>query len=470
MKVLLIMADAQMHKFHLGTHVRSAREAPLSLTTLAALTPDRPDIEYTLVDESVDKVPLDLQADLVGISILTGTARRGYALADHFRSRGIPVVLGGAHATLLPEEARQYADSVVVGMAERIWPRLIEDFEAGRLQPEYREPEPDGDYAAGIPTPRWDLQRKSGYMMPYTVHATRGCVHNCDFCSVRGIWKKFQRRPVADVVRDIAAVPARRFVLNDVSPFDDLDYAKELLSAMIPLGKKWGGLATTRITDDPELFDLLQQSGCSYLLIGFESVNQRALKQIAKGFNKSTDYKTLMQRLHDAHIVVQGCFVFGFDHDTPDVFAATVAEVQDLKIDIPRYSMYTPYPATPLFQRLETEGRILSYDWADYDTMHVVIRPKQMSPAQLYEGFRWAYKETFKLRNILERTLATGRNFPITFMGNLTYRLFVKRLERARGFEMPLPDRPSPPARMLAPVRLPIVSADPPPPHLPAPP
>ncbi len=263
---------------------------------------------------------------------------------------------------------------------------------------------------------------------------------------------------MADVVRDIAAVPARRFVLNDVSPFDDVEYAKELLTAMVPLGKKWGGLATTRITDDPELFELLQRSGCSYLLIGFESVNQRALKQIAKGFNKSTDYKTLMHRMHDARIVVQGCFVFGFDHDTPDVFAATVAEVQDLKIDIPRYSMYTPYPATPLFQRLETEGRILSYDWADYDTMHVVIRPKQMSPAQLYEGFRWAYKQTFKLRNILERTLATGTNFPITFVGNLTYRLFVKRLERSRGFEMPLPDRPHPPARMLAPVRLPIVS------------
>lgn len=460
MKVLLIMADAQMHKFHLGSHVRSAREAPLSISTLAAMTPDEKDVEYTLIDESVDKVPFDFDADLVGISILTGTARRGYAIADHFRSRGIPVVLGGAHATLLPEEAALYADSVVVGMAEKTWPQLVKDFKAGRMQREYREPpaSSDSDYAEGIPTPRWDLQRNSGYMMPYTIHATRGCVHNCDFCSVKGIWKKFQRRPVADVIRDIAAVPSGRFVLNDVSPFDDVEYAKELLTAMIPIGKKWGGLATTRITDDPELFELLQRAGCNYLLIGFESLNQRALKQIAKGFNKSTDYKTLMQRMHKAGIVVQGCFVFGFDHDTPDVFAQTVEEVQDLKIDIPRYSMYTPYPKSPLFQRLEAEGRVLSYDWADYDTMHVVIRPKLMSPAQLYEGFRWAYQETFTLKNILGRTLFTGLNFPITFMGNLTYRLFVKRLQRERGFEMPLPERSAPVVRMLSPKGLPLAA------------
>ncbi|MCU0691206.1 MAG: B12-binding domain-containing radical SAM protein [Polyangiaceae bacterium] len=463
MKVLLMMADAQMHKFYLGSHVRSAREAPISTSTLAALTQDRPDIEYTLIDESVDKVPLDFPADLVGISVLTGTARRAYALADHFRSRGIPVVLGGAHVTLLPDEARQFADSIVIGMAEKTWPQLLADFEAGLLLPEYREPPSDSPWAEGIPTPRWDLTRLSGYMVPHVVHATRGCVHSCDFCSVRGIWKRFQRRPVADVVADIRAIPAKRFVLNDVSPFDDIEYAKELVAAIIPLRKKWGGLATTRITDDPELFDLLQKSGCNYLLIGFESANQSALNRIAKGFNKSTDYKTLMCKMREARIIVQGCFVFGFDHDTTDVFGATVQEVQDLKIDIPRYSLYTPYPGTPLFKRLEAEGRVLSYDWSDYDTMKVVFRPNQMSPAELFEGFRWAYQQTFTLRNILERTIGAGKNFPIAFMGNLTYRLFVKRLQRSRGFEMPLPVRTVPASRQLAPPR--VACPPTPPPH-----
>jgi len=443
MKILLIMPNANMHRFYLGSHVRSSREAPLSLTSLAALTRDQPDVEYRVVDESVDRVPLDAQVDLVGISVLTGTAPRAYALADHFRRRGLPVVLGGIHATLLPEEAGRYADAVVVGMAEQTWPRVVADAAAGRLQAEYRAEPACGDVLSGVPTPRWDLMRTSGYMIPYTVQLTRGCVHACDFCTVPAIWPGLQKRPVADVVRDIRAVPRRRFAISDVSPFDDIEYAKELLSAMIPLKKVWGGLATSRVADDPEMLDLLRRSGCRFLLIGFESVDQGSLNQIYKGFNKAPRYKEQMRLLHKAGISVQGCFVFGFDEDRPDVFERTVQWVQELKVDIPRYSLYTPYPGSALFERLHGEGRILSYDWAAYDTMHVVIRPAGMSPAALYEGFRWAYRTTFRLGNILERTMAGGLNFPITFMGNLTYRSFVRRLDRGQGFE--LPAAPSPP-------------------------
>ena len=160
-QVLLIMPDANMHKLVIGRHVRSFREAPLSLTTLAALTHGDPEVAYRLVDESVDPVPLDFPADLVGISVITGTARRAYALADHFRGRGIPVVLGGVHVTVMPGEAAQYADAVVEGMAEHTWPRLIRDFRAGSLKPVYREEEPTGAFAEGLPTPRWDLMTRS---------------------------------------------------------------------------------------------------------------------------------------------------------------------------------------------------------------------------------------------------------------------------------------------------------------------
>ncbi|MFC1888610.1 B12-binding domain-containing radical SAM protein [Thermodesulfobacteriota bacterium] len=437
-KVLLITPDANMHKLIIGSHVRSFREAPLSLTTLAALTGDDPDIAYTLVDESVDPVPLDFPADLVAISVITGTSRRGYALADHFRGRGIPVVLGGVHVTAMPKEARPFADCLVIGMAEETWPELILDFKAGRLKDEYRGEEKEGEFAENLPTPRWDLLRQSGYMLPYTIQFTRGCMHACDFCMVPVIWKRFQRRPVADIIRDVKAIPSRRFAVTDVSPFEDIEWAKELCTALIPLKKTWGALATTRITDDPELFDLLAKAGCSYLLIGFETVEQEVLTDIAKGFNRVVHYDGLMRQLHDANIVVQGTFVFGFDHDTPDVFANTVERIQALKIDIPRYSIYTPYPGTRLFQRLEEEGRLLSYDWGDYDTMHVVYRPKNMSPVELYEGFRWAYRETFRLNRILRRTLVSGRNFPMTFIGNLAYKIFVKRLYRQKNYEMPV--------------------------------
>ncbi len=438
MRILLLMADANMHKLRIGGFVRSMREAPLTLTTLAALTGDDPDVEYRLVDESIDPVPLDAEVDLVGISVLTGTARRCYALADHFRRRGIPVVLGGVHTTLMPDEAREFADTIVVGMAEKLWPQVVADAKAGTLKREYRAADDDSAFYEGIPTPRWDLQRTSGYMMPYTIATTRGCMHKCDFCTVPGVWKQFQRRPVGDVIRDIKALPRRRFAINDVSPLDDPEYAKELFTAMIPLKKKWGGLATVKVTQDPELLHLLKKSGCKYLLIGFESVNQFSLNHIAKGFNKADDYAELMRQLHKAGIIVQGCFVFGFDEDEPDVFARTVDWVQSLKVDIPRYSIYTPYPGSRLFSRLEEEERILSYDWGDYDTMHVVHRPAGMSPVELYEGFRWAYRETFKVRAIFKRTLRAGLWFPVTFVGNLAYRIFVKRLFTGKAFEMPV--------------------------------
>ncbi len=438
MKVLLIMPDASMHKFWFFGRLKSAREAPLTLTTLAAIGQSVPDIEFHLIDESVDSVPLDFPADLVAISVLTGTARRAYALANHFRSRNIPVVLGGIHVTLLPDEASQFADSIVIGMAEKSWPQLLTDFQAGKLQKTYHEEPDDTRYASGIPMPRYDLQRNSGYMMPYTVQLTRGCIHSCDFCTIPAIYKHFLRRPIPEIIENIKAIPSRRFAINDVSPFDDVEYAKELLRAMIPLKKKWGALATTRITDDPELLNLLTRAGCQYLLLGFESLSQRALNGIYKGFNKSTDYAEVMYKLHQAKIVVQGCFVFGFDEDDKTVFAKTVEEVRRLKIDIPRYSIYTPYPNTRLFKRLEAENRILSYDWGDYDTMHVVIEPKQMTPVELYEGFRWAYRETFRWGSTFCRALSGGMRAPIILAGGVTYHKFWKRICSIKGFEQPL--------------------------------
>ena len=241
MKILLLMPDAHMHKLKIGSHVRSMREAPLSLTTLAALLPAERDIEWQIVDGSVDPIPLDAQADLVGISVITGNAVRAYQMADHYRRRGIPVVLGGVHVTILPGEAMQHADAVVIGMAERTWPRLIADFRRGKMAKVYRDEIPEGEWLTGVPTPRRDLLRRSGYMIPDTVHATRGCRRACDFCAVPAVWPRYFKRPLVDVVADVASIPGRLFCFNDVSLVDDLDYARELFTALIPLKKKWGG-------------------------------------------------------------------------------------------------------------------------------------------------------------------------------------------------------------------------------------
>lgn len=426
MKILLLLPDGRIHKVQLGRFTRSLREAPLTMTLLAALIPEDLHADVVIADESIGRVPADEPFDLVAISAMTGTALRAYHWADHFRARGIPVVLGGVHVTLRPEEAASHADAIVTGFAERTWPRLLKDFAAGAMQARYDDPEPSLE---GLPLPRRDLQAKFGYMMPNTVFATRGCKGACDFCTVPAAGFGFHRRPVSEVIEELRRIPARRIAFNDVSITEDREYAKELFTAMIPLKKKWGGLCTTRIAADDELLDLMAKSGCRYMLIGFESLNTPALQGIQKGFNRPSAYAEVMAKLHAHGILVQGCFIFGFDHDSPTIFEAIVAQVDDLRIDIPRYAIYTPYPGTGAYLRLKSEGRLLHENWRHYDTQHVVFQPAQMSPEALDAGFRWAHTRTFTLRSMLHRTLAAGLWFPVAFVGNLAYRRYMHRLQ-----------------------------------------
>jgi len=455
MKILLIMPDAHMHKLRLGPFLRSLREAPLTMTTLAGLVPNDPDIELKLVDGSVDPIPLNESADLVGISAITGCANAAYELAAHYRRRGIPVVLGGVHVTILPGEALPHATAIVIGRGEHAWPELIRDFRLGRMRRVYREKEIQGDILADVPPPRRDLQRRSGYMLPNTVQATRGCRRVCDFCTVNAVWPRYLKRPIGDVVRDIRATQGPYFGFNDVSLVDDVEYSKELFTAIAPLKKKWGGLVTADSLNNTELLDLMARSGCVYLLLGFESGNQTTLQTIRKNFNKTLQYRDLIQAARKRGITIQGCFVFGFDHDDSSCFESTLQLVQDLGVDIPRYSLYTPYPGTQLFKRLQAEDRIISYNWNDYDTMHVVTRPVNMTPEELYRGFKWAYKETFRLDRIVRRVARPDIRCAINFTGNLAYRIFIRRLYSEPRFAEPYtisnPGRPPEPHHWTVP-------------------
>ncbi len=429
MKLLLIMPDARIHRLDLGGLRMSFREAPLTLTTLAALVPAELQAEIRVVDESVDDVPLDESFDLVGISCLTGTALQAYAMADQFRAKGATVVLGGVHVTLLPDEAAAHADAIVSGFAEETWPQLLRDFAAGELRPHYSA---QGPSIKELPRPRRDLQKRKGYMMPNTVFATRGCKGACDFCTIPAASYGWHTRPVQEIVDEIRAIASRHFAFNDVSLIEDPDYARELFSALVPLKKKWGGLATTQIAENDELLQLMADSGCIYLLLGFESVNSTGLRAMGKGFNVVDRYRMVVDKLHGHGISVQGCFVFGLDSDTTSVFDDTVELVNQLKIDIPRYAIYTPYPGTRAYRRLESEDRILHRNWRFYDTQHVVFEPAQMSVAELDAGFIRAYRHTFQPGAIFRRT-AGSRRFPIAFIGNMAYRRYIRRLENEQG-------------------------------------
>lgn len=426
-RLLIVLPEGRINKLKIGSLIDiSFREAPLTATMLAALVPDDIDADIDIVDESVgQRVDATRRYDLAAISVMTGTSIRAYEIAAQLRSRGTTVVLGGVHVTLMPEEARKHADVIVTGFSELTWPQLLRDFIAGRVEDRYHQ---DTGPVERMPVPRRDLQKRWGYMMPNTVLVTRGCTNECDFCSVPAANYGWHKRDIGEVIAEIRGIKSRRFAVGDVNLTEDADYAKELLRELIPLKKKWGALASTRITEDDELLDLLQRSGCSYLLMGFESFNPASLHRINKGFNRADYYKTVVEKLHAHNILVQGCFIFGFDEDEGTIFEQTVDFVNAIKIDIPRYALYTPYPGTPLFKRLENEGRILHRNWYYYDTQHVVFQPAKMTPAELDRGLLWAYRHTFKVLPSLKRSMASGLNAPVTFLGNLAYKLYIHRL------------------------------------------
>jgi radical SAM superfamily enzyme YgiQ (UPF0313 family) len=425
-RLLILLPGGQPHLLNMWPFRMSFREAPLTGTLLAALVPAELGMDVTLVDGSVSRIPMEERFDLVAISLITGMATKGYALADHFRARGATVVLGGVHVSLLPGEARRHADTIVIGFAEQTWPQLLRDWRAGRLQPVYEHQGPA--IVDGLPIPRRDLQKPFGYAMPRTVNATRGCRQTCDFCVAPAVPFGWSTRPAGEVVDEIRTLRGSTFVFHDLNLTDDIGYAKELFAAIRPMKKRWGGLVSTTVARDSELLDLMAEAGCSYLLIGFETVSPPALRGMRKRFNIPDRYRDVVDALHERHIVVQGCFIFGLDDDTPDVFGLTVAAIAELRIDIPRFALYTPFPNTAAYHRLRSEGRILHEEWRYYDTQHVVIRPCRMSPSELDRGFIWAWRESFKTGMAVKR-LRCHRNTGITAVGNLAYRLYGHRLK-----------------------------------------
>ena len=429
LRILLLSPRGPLYRHRGGIWKKSLRYQPLTLTTLAALIPPDIPATVTLLDEGIHEIDPATPADLVGISVITGSAPRAYELADRFRGRGVPVVLGGVHPTLLPDEAAQHADSVVVGYAEDTWPQLLRDFVAGRLQPRYTQA-PDLSLA-NRPIARRDLLPQNQYVAPVTIEATRGCVHPCDFCVVPPAWgRRPYLRPVAEVVDEIRQMRARRVLFLDLNLIADVNYAKELFAALIPLNITWGGLTTTLVAWDEELLDLLARSGCRGLLLGLETLSHDSLAETRKSFGLRRDYFEVVRQLHRRGIALMGCFAFGFDHDTPATFAATVQFAIEANIDLPRFAILTPFPGTPLYHRLAAEGRILSRDWSLYDAQHVVFQPQQMTPAELQRGTEWAWKQTYSLRSIAKRLGRSRLSLPLAIPANLGYRFYAHRLHQ----------------------------------------
>jgi radical SAM superfamily enzyme YgiQ (UPF0313 family) len=428
MKIQLLSPAGEIHRNKSGIFKTSLRYAPLTLTTLAALVPAELDAEVSIQDEGVQPLDLDFDADLVGITAITGTSLRAYRIADELRAKGHTVVLGGVHPTLLPDEAAPHADALVLGYAEKSWPQLLRDFAGGELKPRYCHP--TGRSLAGVPIARRDLLKKERYSTINSIEATRGCPHKCDFCVVPTAWSNiYAHRPVEEVVAELQTFEGRVALFIDLSPVEDIHYAKALYTAMIPLRLRWVGLATTRIAEDAELLRLAAESGCKGLLIGFESISQDTLNQTHKHFHAAKEYGEVVKKLHDHGIGIQGCFVFGFDNDDESVFERTVEFVDRTRIDLPRYAVATPFPNTGLYRRLDAEGRLLHKNWALYDVEHVVFEPRQMSPERLQEGLEWSWRQSYSWRSLFNRVWgAPWSILPLWLSLNYGYRYYAQHL------------------------------------------
>lgn len=393
----------------------------LALPILASLTP--PEIEISFTDDLLSPVDLKKglkQVDLVGITVLTKTALRAYQIADAYRQRGIPVVLGGLHPTALPEEAKGHADAVVVGEAEEIWPLLLEDFRRNDLKPFYHQ---EGFIdLSKIPRPRREILPRKGYFPLDVVQFSRGCPFRCEFCSVRKFFgDRYRFRPIAHVVDEIKSLPHRLIMFNDDNIFGNLSYSKELFQALIPLKKKWIGETSLTGLRDSDHIKLLAKSGCIGLLIGFESISQLNLNDAMKYQNNPGEYSEIIEALHRHGITIWGSFMFGFDDDHPDLFEETVSFAIRTKLFAVTFAILTPYPETAFYHRLKEEERLVHDRWwllENPDEFAPYYTPKKMSGSELREQWKKAWKEFYSLPSILKRF---HWNYPPTLINRFAY-------------------------------------------------
>jgi radical SAM superfamily enzyme YgiQ (UPF0313 family) len=429
LRIILISPKGPLYRHRGGIFRKSLRYQPLTLTTLAALIPSDVNASVVLLDEGIQEIPENLDVDLVGLTVITGTAPRAYELSRRIQARGIATVLGGPHVTLVPDDAQPNADSIVVGYAEDIWPQLLRDFVAGKMQRRY-EQSPDLDLS-GRPFARRDLLPSHRFLTNSVFEATRGCVHNCDFCVVPAAWgRKPLQKPVADVIADVRQHGKRKAIFVDLNLIADRAYAIRLFQALVPLHLQWYGLATVLLADDPELLELAAKSGCRGLLMGLESISRENLRSSNKAFNSPELFVRVVEKLHNHGIALQGCFVFGLDGDNPDVFLKTAEFAVDAKIDLPRFAIVTPFPGTALHSRLECEHRILTRNWELYDGQHVVFQPKRMSVRDLEQGTESAWKHAYSFRSMVARLPHSPAPWSVRLATNLGYRFYANHLNR----------------------------------------
>lgn len=414
MKLLIIQPTTT---FKDGTPHKTRKRWVMGLTLpyLAGLAP--PWVDVKLQDERYSEIDYDAGHDLVAITTTIATAARAYAISDEFRRRGIPVVMGGFHASLQPDECLPHCDAVVIGEAEYAWPELLEDFRAGRMKQRYQADQFHD--LKGLPSPRWDLLDRKKYLAPFLpVMTTRGCPFQCSFCEVPVVYGTcYRHRPIGEVIEDMRRIPTRKIQIVDDNIAGSRAYAKELFRAMIPLKVRWSCLWTINTSSDTELLDLAVRAGVSHVNIGIESVSQSSLSAVNKNHNPVREYVGMLRELEKRRIFYSLNFMFGLDEDMPDIFTQTLDFLKRVNVPMVFFNTVTPREGTPMRSRLIEEGRIRNPMGDRYLGMECLFTPKHMTADEVEEGVWRCFREFYALPRIVRRFLLPpnsyfGQGFP----------------------------------------------------------
>lgn len=441
MRILLISpshysADGSIHK------TTRYWTSALTLPYLKALTPPGHTVE--MVDELFYDVDLEFKGDVVGLTAMGPQIRRAYDLADHYRNRGLRVVLGGTWVTLAAEESLRHADAVIAGEAEDVWPQVLADLAAGRSRGIYRAGRwhslrdlPKIDYTT-LPLLKYEAFKSSWLYRMYfhwPVVFSRGCPHPCEYCAVQTYYQRgFRTRPVEEVLDDlrtIKALGATRILFLDDNPIGNPTAAKELFRAMIPLRVKWASQCTINIARDPELLDLAARSGCVSLSIGLESVNEDSLDSVRKGFNQPQHFSRDLAAIRAKGIQVIGLLMVGLDGDTVDTFQRSLQFLIDNKVTFLKLFTPCPYPGTKYYDDMLQADRILVHDWGRYDYGSPIIRPAQMTPDEMMDGFKYVYQGFYATRAIARRLFPPPAGSYLETLAYLVANLKVNRYLRS---------------------------------------
>lgn len=412
----------------MDTKLKTRMAPSLGLLTIANIF----DNEHTVIieNENIEDIDFNESVDIVGITVTVDVINRAIEIAKIYQSKGIPVIAGGIHITAFPEEVKEYFDVISVGLAEKTWPNIIRDFKDGNLKKIYRcDQEIKG---SDIISPGYHLIDKKKYLYCNIISTSRGCPFRCDFCynSCEAYKTLYINRPVEDVIKDIKEIGRRHIMFIDDNFIGNPKWTLEFVRAIRPMGLKWSAAVSANIVDMLDLLDEMAMSGCESLFIGFESLNENAIKNVNKNQNNINKYELLIDEIHKRGIMINASFVFGLDEDDITTFQTTLDWIVKNRIETVTSHILTPYPGTKVYDEFLRDGRITDFDFSKYNTANVVFNPQNMTQEELYNGYIWIYKQIYSTRNIIKRMPKSHKQRMAYLLFNFLYRKFGKATEK----------------------------------------